>query len=148
MITPLKHMNIFFTMFLGVGGVYAYSLLKENQKKPLGIGALVIFCIAGFALQVDYAGYGVLAIYLTYFIKRKEYRFLALAGLYFCLYVGEMAIFQTGMDLNHYIYEWLAACVGLVLLFFYNDKRGWNANWLFYAYYPLHLGVIALIRFL
>ena len=52
------------------------------------------------------------------------------------------------------IYGLIQLCVALAipLLFLYNGKRGRNPKinrfmkWLFYAYYPLHLLVIGLIR--
>lgn len=52
------------------------------------------------------------------------------------------------------IYGLIQLCVALAipLLFLYNGKRGRNhkinrfMKWLFYAYYPLHLLVIGIIR--
>lgn len=39
------------------------------------------------------------------------------------------------------------AVLALIPIYMYNGKKGYNkSKWLFYAYYPLHLLIIGLIR--
>ncbi|MBO4987472.1 MAG: hypothetical protein J6C63_01335, partial [Lachnospiraceae bacterium] len=42
-------------------------------------------------------------------------------------------------------YTEIWALLGLPLMFFYKGKKGWNAKWFFYLFYPVHLLVIAVI---
>ncbi|MDR2650470.1 MAG: conjugal transfer protein TraX [Clostridiales bacterium] len=42
----------------------------------------------------------------------------------------------------------LSSCVALLLLLFYNNKRGPRLKWMFYAAYPLHLLILGIIRLL
>ena len=46
--------------------------------------------------------------------------------------------------------QWFAIVPGLLLLL-YNGKRGYNAKWFEYGgyiFYPLHLGILALVFYL
>ena len=50
------------------------------------------------------------------------------------------------------VYEFGMACVSLILLWFYNGRRGGRGGafgkWLFYIAYPAHLALLALWRIL
>lgn len=60
-------------------------------------------------------------------------------------------VYSSGFFMNlstANLYEWVASCGAVILIRLYNGKRGRGNKWFFYAAYPVHLGVIALLNML
>lgn len=123
--------NVFFTLFLGYA---ACCLLDHFKQKNSALQVVVI--IAGYFLasflNADYGTTGYLLILIMYYLK-------------------EIRILQSGAGaaLMYYYYHWISYLIPFVLMFFYNGKRGFiRGKWkyVFYAWYPLHLAVIAYLR--
>ncbi len=127
----LSYQNVFFTLALGLSALFCLEEMKI--KKWYALILLVIFAIA-FFIKCDYGVGGVLLICMFYFTGNSKDKFwmqFLLSGLIFYLFFGKAE---------------LLGLIGVVLIFFYNGKRGYNkAQWLFYFYYPLHLLVLHLI---
>ena len=94
-------------------------------------------------------------------------KFLRIAALFcmlFYLYIiknvnweNGIAIIETGgflalleflpqMISPRYVTFMLFSCISLLLLFFYNGKRGMPQRWLFYSAYPAHLLLLGILR--
>lgn len=105
-------------------------------------------------LQCDYSGFGVLLIILLYLPQsRKTQLTVSAAGMIFLYGFG------SGLNLINWIasgfseppslYGALQLCfsiLAVVLLYFYNGQRGKKIKWAFYAAYPAHLTVLAVLR--
>ncbi|MCD8051915.1 MAG: conjugal transfer protein TraX [Clostridiales bacterium] len=127
-------------------GQKAPAEAQEGEQPPLTLvqmaltGVLILaFCWAGIWLAdfccTDYSGGGVLLILLFYFFRKRPV----------CLCIAvlvELTVYFGGIEI------W--GVVAMVPILLYNGQRGPNpggkwGQWFFYAYYPLHLGVLVLI---
>lgn len=163
--------NIFYTLFFGGLAIVVYewgrrgilswretgdtSLTGQTadeftQKITLLIVAAPAIAIffAVRSLGVDYGIFGVLFILLMYAIKPPWFRLGAMAVMSLSqftwiwqeIFEGYIAYIPT---LNLMMLP--AALVPVVLVGFYNGKRGLGFKWLFYAAYPAHLAVLMVL---
>lgn len=145
--------------FLFTGSLYQYIpvtfslaiglilLLKRAQKAPsegawalFGMGVVAVLFITELLplllpwdFGVDYGFLGVMLPVLVYLGKGKWQRLL----------ITGVMLFLLGLYYG-YIQPW--GLLALLPLALYNGQRGaWRLKWLFYLYFPIHLGVIYLI---
>ncbi|MCD8146488.1 MAG: conjugal transfer protein TraX [Clostridiales bacterium] len=128
-------------------GQKAPAEAQEGEPPTLTGGQAVLadllilaFSVAGIWLAevcwTDYAGGGVLLILLFYFFRKRP--------VVLCIAVlVELTVVFGGIEPY--------GAVALIPILLYNGQRGPNpggkwGQWLFYAYYPLHLGVLVLIN--
>lgn len=136
------HQNVFFTLLLGMLAVWVIDtfLNKETWGRGKKIW-LSVLCGFGFYLTAellftDYSSYGVTAIVLMYLVRRVAEKKIKLwAPLVFAVGTAVLCILSLGE-------AW--AFMALPLFFFYHGKKGWNAKWFFYLFYPVHLLLLAI----
>lgn len=139
--------NVFFTLFLGLCLIWAISYIEkfyefwmEKQWESfLGklicfvLGAILAIAFGAFGemvLKCDYGIAGVLAILVIYlFRKPKELGFAASILL--------LSALSSSTE--------IVAMLMLIPLMKYNGQRGRNMRYVFYAFYPVHLLILALI---
>ena len=155
--------NVFFTLFLGLLAVWLVDLLCKNlSERPgwqrpvrvlLALAAAFACMAAADWMHTDYGWSGVTLILVMYLLRRWELPRLICSALAllpvgqsipdFChtLFSGSFTVgFSGGIEM-----------VGLpvfALLHFYNGERGRQAKYFFYVFYPAHLALLALIRYL
>lgn len=142
------YQNILITFSLSVLTIYAIE--NHIKKKDLISGFLaitdlfVIMSICVFMPQIfksngfniDYGLFGVLLPSAVYFCRGK---IMKLFGMSACL-IG------VSFDLGGI--QWFSL-LSVILISQYNGKRGkMNLKYLFYIFYPAHLAIIYLIKFL
>lgn len=126
-----KNQNVFFTLLLGFLTMWGMEKIKERSRDLMTQWCLQVLLVmaAGFLsekISCDYGAYGIIAIGLFYLFRRN--RFL-----------------QLLLGCGSFFWEW-PACLSCIPLSFYNGKRGLNLKYAFYAFYPVHLLVLFLIR--
>ena len=142
--------NVFFTLLFGLLSVLALQALEKKGKAYalLSVFPLAASVAAAELLKTDYAGSGVLAIFvfavaLRFRDKPVVYALLLiLAAAAPCVYYSS---YYGGLRWNPYETPALAA---VILLLIYNGERGkahLNKYW-FYVVYPAHLLLFAGIR--
>lgn len=108
--------------------VKKYSLQTASIKY-----AQLIVLVAGMELanllKTDYSAFGVLTIAVMYGLRKK--RFASMLGG--CVTLTIMSFGEA------------TAFFDLILIQFYNGKRGLNLKYLFYLFYPVHLFLLYLI---
>lgn len=143
----LSYSNVFFTLVIGLLAIWAisyiekfYELWKEKQWDSfLGTlivaiaGVLVVAICGGFAemvLLTDYGLAGIVAIIILYmFRKMREFGF-AVAVL-------ALSVLSSSTE--------ILALFMLLPLMKYDGTRGKNIKYVFYAFYPVHLLILALV---
>jgi len=161
-ISFVRNTNIFYTLFLGGAAIIAYKyIIKYLDEKPgdsyfltrqmVAISPAIPFMWIAEFLSTDYGAYGVIFILSMYVIKPKLFRLAVMA--FFCVWQHRFTIqffVENGLIyLNYNIYFVLmipATLLAVVFVAFYNEKRGRDVKWFFYVFYPLHLGVLVLMR--
>lgn len=120
-----SHQNVMFTLLAGLVAIWG---IKNFQQAHLRI-LIVVGCLffANF-LQTDYSYFGVAVVIILYVLR--DFRFYqSVAG----------ALSFTG--------SWFAM-PSFVLTYFYNGEKGKLNSKLFYAFYPVHLLILAFIAHL
>ncbi len=132
----LYHQNIFFTLFLGALSIYTFTQFQEKDKPYKSLSMMMPFLIAVVAefLYTDYGGVGVLMIFYLYYF-RENFRYQALV-----LVFGNIVLALSSSPIQ------LLGILTIIPLYYYNGQRGKNFKYLFYAFYPVHLLVLGVIR--
>ena len=122
------HQNAYFTLALGLLALWAIQS-RGMEGWLLALTA----ALAAELLGCDYGMYGVLLILLLDQFHRARSEQLAAAALLNLAFFGLQT--QT------------LSLIALPLLWLYNGKRGRDDRRLFYLYYPAHLCVLGILRF-
>ena len=122
------HQNAYFTLALGLLALWAIQS-RGMEGWLLALTA----ALAAELLGCDYGIYGVLLILLLDRFHRARSEQLAAAALLNLAFFGLQT--QT------------LSLIALPLLWLYNGKRGRDDRRLFYLYYPAHLCVLGILRF-
>ncbi len=123
-----EHQNVYFTLALGLLALWAIQ--------SWGMEGWLLALTAALAAELlgcDYGMYGVLLILLLDRFHRAHSEQLAAAALLNLAFFGLQT--QT------------LSLIALPLLWLYNGKRGRDDRRLFYLYYPAHLCVLGILRF-
>ncbi len=120
--------NVFFTLFLGLLGMCAVERYKDDAKRLLA--SLLGLLVVSILLRADYGCTGFGFILLLYVLRDRRI-LQAIIGC--CILPG----------------KWVAG-LAFIPICLYNGERGFVkgkiAKYLFYAFYPLHLLLIYLLR--
>ncbi len=131
--------NIFFGLSLGL-----LSLKALNSHKISGyIGYLIILIIAQIA-DIDYGVYGVLTI--NFFYLTIYYNIAKLIQIIIFLILQSFGIIF--LDFAYITYY---STISLFLIWMYNNKSGFfnkRLNQGFYLYYPVHITLIVMLKYL
>lgn len=130
------YQNVFFTLLLGFLAMWAFDYIEKHigaertlkQLLPC-IGVLAIFMVLAELLETDYAAFGVLTICVMYFHRHDKFKSM----LWGCIVLTIMNIMEA------------TAFLMLIPISKYNGKRGLSLKYVFYAFYPVHLGLLYLI---
>lgn len=126
-ILEFSHQNVFFTLFFGVLAMY---MMSRTVNPILQLSYAGIAMILAEILKVDYRHYGIIIILWFYYWRTNKWMK--------CLGIAAIMILLRG-------WNGFFAAFALVLIFFYNGKRGPRCKWFFYIFYPAHALVIGLI---
>lgn len=122
------HQNVYFTLALGLLALWAIQS-RDMEGWLLALTAALVAELLG----CDYGMYGVLLILLLDRFHSARSEQLAGAALLNLAFFGLQT--QT------------LSLIALPLLWLYNGKRGRDDRRLFYLYYPAHLCVLGILRF-
>ena len=125
------------------------SFIRKHNLEIFAAGALIVAALflAEF-LSTDYASYGVAFILVMYVITNKKIRLAVMAVM--CVWQHSMTVRiilqgHAGLLDPLFILMIPATLVPVLLVAFYNGKRGPSFKMFFYAAYPAHLAVLFFI---
>jgi TraX protein. len=122
------YQNVYFTLLIGL--LVLMGIKRAGTNKAIYILIIAVGCLAAWALKTDYGFYGILMILFFYFYRNNQ----LLRG-----------IFVEGVCISMGYIEALAG-LSFLPLYFYNGKRGIRLKYIFYAFYPVHIFILYLIR--
>lgn len=134
--------NVFFSLFLGALMVYLWEKILASQTNiflRLGFGFLIFlgfYFLAGF-FMTDYDSRAIVVIALIYLAKESR---LLTAIAILIGFAFEARIGGDYLSIPYMVY------LSIPLIFLYNGKRGTYNKWYFYAFYPVHLILIYLLK--
>lgn len=125
-------LNICFTFTIALTTLYFIDLGKNNKLFYL---VSLFPLLLSLVIPMDYGIYAVLLVLLFYLSKNNK----------FIITIGMIAItvfycFTKNTTIQAYM------LFALPFLYFYNGTKGKNIKYWFYAFYPLHMLIIALIK--
>ena len=135
--------NVYFTLFLGLLAVWLWDTLTKKQAADaplwqriggvlLGALALAGCMYAAHRGETDYGWEGVLVIFWMYLFRKKEWLRALTAG---------PALLAAGM-------VEAVSWPDFLLFHFYNGQRGRQPKYFFYVFYPAHLALLVLVRYI
>lgn len=139
--------NVFFTLVIGLILIWGLSYVEkfyefwQEKKWDFFMGKLVVLLLGGIVaialgsvaeilLKTDYGMAGVWAIAVLYLFRQTK-------ELGFILSILLLSVMSSSTE--------ILALLMLVPLMKYDGTRGKNIKYVFYAFYPVHLLVLALI---
>jgi len=153
------HQNVLWSFLISIGLIHWNEKAKKKQKiwSRLLVGAVSVLIgyIAGLITMVDFYHAGILTVLVFYFFRQKKW--WSYLGQALCLwyintemlggFTYEFSLFGTTVSL---VRQGLAL-LALVPIWLYRGKQGPHnkaLQFLYYAFYPLHLLVLGLIKIL
>lgn len=151
------HQNVLWTFLIGILCIFINERAKENggmARRVLAGGASVVLAfVLGLVGFVDYNYAGVLMVLVFYFFRgRKWWNFLGQALLLWYINVEMLSGYAYEVQLfgePHFIVRQGFALFALIPIWLYRGKQGPHnkaLQFFYYAFYPAHLLVLALVR--
>lgn len=141
----------YLTLMFFEWGIFRLGISLQQVRHPLASSIFVLFQYSVFAIltavifgwiswliNLDY-DWGAVAMVLAFYIFRKNRVLAATTG------VGALLIFMILIGSGDYVPTLFVAWICIML---YNGQRGRQNKWFFYFFYPIHLSVIFLARYL
>ena len=133
------HQNVMFTFFLAILAMYVYQEImarrSDNIGKILAAAAVIGFAFLAVFCFTDYNASGVAMVFLFFIMKDKG---LLAQNVLVLMY--QVVIMGVGVQ--------AFSMLSSVPLMMYNGKKGKDLKWFFYCFYPGHLLLFGLIKFL
>lgn len=151
-ILEFGYQNVLFSLSIGLLAMILIDLIikKTGTGSPLSVLTVLIAVGSiwlGNTLDTDYHGYGITAMLIAFAVRyfAAPAKFSAPVVLPAGWRMLEMALLILPLVMQSRTELWALIDVGLVSMYF--GQRGKRVHkWFFYAFYPLHLIVLVLIR--
>ena len=152
------HQNVLWSFLISVGLIHWNEKAKEKQmwKRILvGISSVCVGYLVGIITFVDYYHAGILMVLVFYFFKSKKW--WCYLGQLVCLwYINVEMLGGFSYEVNilgqtHFIARQGFALLALIPIWLYRGKQGYHNKVLqysYYAFYPLHLLILGILKFL
>ncbi len=152
------HQNVLWSFLISIGLIHWNEKVKEKKiwKRVLVIIASVgIASIGGIITFVDYYNAGIFMVLVFYFYKEKKW-WCYLGQLVCMWYINFEMLGGLSYEVNlfgqtHFIARQGFALLALIPIWLYRGKQGYHNKALqysYYAFYPVHLLILGLIKFL
>ena len=142
--SDFRGQNVYFTIFLGVAACCSIQVIRtEINKRAAGFGWLAILFAAPFAAvanqcRVDYKAYGVLMI--VGFFCVKEFHLNEPIGNTVVLFLSV----PISMAYHYVSYQNIVITEAVLIPPEKEDQRRMSRLW--YAFYPVHIAVLVLVK--
>lgn len=139
--------NVIFTLLFGLFVILIY----DKYNKFVGVCSLLFLGALAQLCCFDYGFFGVFIIFMFYLLRNKKTTMaLVFISSVFIKYL--IPLIRNGIPLsylflgNKYSLIMYCTCFSLIPILLYNGKKGKDAKYLFYIFYPVHLLILALFR--
>ncbi|MBU1145839.1 MAG: conjugal transfer protein TraX [Firmicutes bacterium] len=136
------HANVIWPLVVGLACLYLVKL-KKWYFYLLALGMVILSELIKF----PYGAYGVILILI--FGYAKKFPLQVYLMIYLNLFFIDWPLLKlVGVPDPYIKYMWLQwfSILALIPIYFYNGLLGKSKKWFFYVFYPVHLGIIFLIK--
>ena len=153
------HQNVLWSFLISIGLIHLNEKAKKTQKIWIrivtGILTILLGTIIGIVTMVDYYNSGILMVLVFYFFRgRKWWNYI---GQFLCLwYINTEVLGGFGYEIQflgqtYFLHRQALALFALIPIWLYRGKQGYHSKALqytYYAFYPVHLLILGLIKML
>lgn len=152
------HQNVLWSFLISVGLIAWNEKVKEKQiwvRILVGAAAVLIGYIGGIITFVDFYNAGILTVLVFYFFRGKKWWHYI--GQAICLYyinfemLGGLSYEIDIFGQTYFIARQGLALIALIPIWLCKGKQGYHSKafqYFNYAFYPLHLLILGLLKFL
>lgn len=142
--------NTVFTLIIGLLSITIY----DKVNKFIGFVVAIVLAIIAQYLNFDYGLYGVIVIFLFYVFRKskifKSIAFILSTITYFSFRI--LKYYPQGLYILKYVFNYflpfaIFTLLAIIPISFYNGKQGYKMKYFFYIFYPLHLTILSIIRY-
>lgn len=150
------HQNVLWSFLISIGLIHWNEKTKSKQiwKRVLvAVATFVIAYIGGLITFVDYYHSGILILLTFYFFRGKKW-WHYLGQLVCMWYINFEMLGGYGYEITilgnvHFIARQGIALLALIPIWLYQGKQGYHSKalqYFYYAFYPLHLLLLGVLR--
>jgi len=144
---PYPHLNIFFTLAIGLLTIRIWETGESKFFKTIAVFALGIIAEI---FQADYGIYGVFIILSFNIFKDNKIKILISQFLVYILFNLFQILFYVyeikDASIKLVMFNQALSLLALIFIFKYNGKKGKDLKYSFYAFYPVHLLLLGIIK--
>ena len=144
------YLNIFFTLSFGLLSI---RFIDKGKNKVLSYIAVLLIAILAEFLKFDFGLIGILMIVLFYLTKSNKNIMVISETILMCILFSKKLVNITlnTQNIRYILFQLLFMVISLIFIIFYNGKLGKNNKKIktaFYLFYPIHLSLLCLIKYL
>ena len=152
------HQNVLWSFLISIGLIHWNEKVKEKKlwKRILvGFASILIGSIVGIITFVDYYHAGILMVLVFYFFRHKKW--WCYLGQFICMWyincdmLGGLQYEINVLGQTYFISRQGFALLALIPIWFYKGKQGYHSKtlqFIYYAFYPVHLLILGILKFL
>ena len=151
------HQNVLWSFLISIGLIHLNEIVKRKKSiwKSVLIGLITVLLgyILGLITMVDFYHAGILTVLVFYFFRQKNW--WSYIGQLICLWyinvemLGGFAYeIHIGEETFYFIRQGLAL-LALIPIWLYRGRQGYHnkvLQYFYYAFYPLHLLILGIIK--
>ena len=152
------HQNVLWSFLISLSLIYLNEKVREKKlwiRIAVGLGTVLLGMILGLITFVDFYHGGILTVLVFYFFRRRVWwgylgQFIGLWYINMELLGGfmyEIPLFGT----TFFLMRQGLALLALIPIWLYRGEQGYHSKWFqwfCYAFYPVHLLILGLLKFL
>ena len=152
------HQNVLWCFLIAIGLIHWNERVRAKRlwlRILIGVLTVLIAYISGILAMLDFYQAGILTVLVFYFFRgRKWWNF---AGQLLCLwYINVEMLSGYAYEIQllgqtHFLVRQGFALLALIPIWLYRSKQGYHSKafqYFCYAFYPLHLLILGLLKFL
>ena len=152
------HQNVLWSFLIAIGLIHWNEKVKEKkiwERILVGIATVCIANIVGIITFVDYYNAGILMVLVFYVFRGKKWWYYL--GQLLCLWyinieiLGGFSYMVNIFGQTYFVARQGFALLALIPIWLYKGKQGYHSRALqysYYAFYPVHLLVLGLLKFM
>ena len=151
------HQNVLWSFLISIGFIHWNERAKASYKlwKQIVTGCVTIILgyMIGLLMMVDFYHAGILTVLAFYFFRQKKW--WSYLGQFLCLwYINMELLGGFGYEVwlfgkSYFLLRQGFALLALIPIWLYRGKQGYHSKafqYICYAFYPIHLLVLGLIK--
>ncbi len=153
------HQNVLWSFLISIALIHLNEKARKTNKiwKRIAVGFVTVILgyLIGIITMVDFYHAGILTVLVFYFFRERKW--WSYIGQFICLWhinvemLGGFSYEIPLGDETFFLSRQGLALLALIPIWLYRGKQGYHSKalqYVYYAFYPLHLLILGIIKFL